>query len=72
VVLLGIAQGKALVWRSWKAQGQEHLAHPHMKWEREMAYINHFYCYVWDLDWGPALEDQRLRALSGVAVPQRS
>lgn len=54
VVLLGIAQEKALVWRSWKAKGQEHVAHPHMEWKREMAYINHFYFYVWDPDWGPA------------------
>jgi hypothetical protein len=32
VVLIGIAQEKASVWRSWKAKGQEHLAHPHMEW----------------------------------------
>lgn len=54
VVLLGIAQEKASVWRSWKAKGQEQAAHPHMEWKREMAYINHFYFYLWDADWGPA------------------
>jgi hypothetical protein len=48
VVLLGIAQEKASVWRSWKAKGQEQAAHPHMEWKREMAYINHFYFYLWD------------------------
>src|SRR5437868_6834124 len=32
VVLIGIAQEKASVWRSWKAKGQEKKAHPHMEW----------------------------------------
>ena len=27
VVLVGIAQEKAPVWRSWKTKGQEHVAH---------------------------------------------
>lgn len=54
VVLLGIAQEKASVWRSRKRKGQEHAAHPHMDWYREMAFINHFYFYVWDPDFGPA------------------
>jgi len=53
-VLVGIAQEKALVWRSWKAKGQEHMPHPHMEWKREMAFINHFYFYLWDPDWGGA------------------
>ncbi len=30
VVLLGIAQERASVWRSWKAKGQETARHPHM------------------------------------------
>jgi hypothetical protein len=54
VVLIGIAQEKAPVWRSWKAKGQEHAAHPHMEWGRQMAFINHFYFYLWDPDWGGA------------------
>jgi hypothetical protein len=54
VVLIGIAQEKAPVWRSWKAKGQEHAAHPHMEWGRQMAFINHFYFYLWDPDWGAA------------------
>ena len=54
VVLVGIAQEKASVWRSWKAKGQEHAAHPHMEWGRQMAFVNHFYFYIWDPDWGPA------------------
>lgn len=54
VVLIGIAQERATVWRSWKAKGQEHAAHPHMEWGRQTAFINHFYFYVWDPDWGGA------------------
>ena len=43
MVLIGIAQEKTPVWRSWKAKGQEHAAHPHMEWGRQMAFVNHFY-----------------------------
>lgn len=53
VVLIGIAQEKANVWRSWKAKGHENAAHPHMEWGRQMAFINHFYFYIWDDEWGP-------------------
>src|SRR5437867_7659537 len=52
VVLIGIAQEKASVWRSWPQRGQENKAHPHMDWDREPAYINHFYFYLWDSEWG--------------------
>jgi hypothetical protein len=54
VVLVGVAQEKAPVWRSWKAKGQEQFAHPHMEWSRQMAFINHFYFYLWDPQWGAA------------------
>jgi hypothetical protein len=54
VVLIGIAQEKASVWRSWRAKGQEHLERPHQEWGRQMAFINHFYFYLWDPEWGPA------------------
>jgi hypothetical protein len=54
VVLIGIAQEKASTWRSWKRKGQEHASHPHMEWGRQMAFINHFYIYLWDPEWGPA------------------
>ena len=43
VVLIGIAQEKTPIWRSWKAKGQEHAAHPHMEWARQMGFVNHFY-----------------------------
>ncbi len=52
VVLIGIAQEKASVWRSWAQKGQEKKAHPHMDWDREPAFINHFYFYLWDAEWG--------------------
>lgn len=54
VVLIGIAQEKASAWRSWKAKGQEKAKHPHMEWGRQMAYVNHFYFYLWDSDFGGA------------------
>lgn len=54
VVLIGVAQEKASAWRSWKAKGQEKAAHPHMEWGRQMVYVNHYYFYLWDLEWGPA------------------
>ncbi len=54
VVLIGIAQEKASVWRSWVAKGQQKLRHPHMEWGRQMAFVNHFYFYLWDPDWGGA------------------
>ena len=54
VVLIGIAQEKASVWRSWPSKGQEKARHPHMDWGREMAFINHFYFYLWDEEWGGA------------------
>lgn len=54
VVLIGIAQEKASAWRSWKAKGQEKAKHPHMEWGRQMTYVNHFYFYLWDSDFGGA------------------
>jgi hypothetical protein len=54
VVLIGICQEKTRAWRSWRARGQEKKSHPHMEWGRQMAYVNHFYFYVWDSEWGPA------------------
>ena len=54
VVLIGIAQERASVWRSWKGKGQEGRAHPHMEWGRQTAFVNHYYFYLWDPEWGPA------------------
>jgi hypothetical protein len=54
VVLIGTAQEKTPMWRSWKAKGHEHAAHPHMEWGRQMGFVNHFYFYLRDPDWGGA------------------
>jgi len=54
VVLIGIAQEKASVWRSWPRKGQEKARHPPMDGGREMAFIHHFYFYLWDAEWGGA------------------
>jgi hypothetical protein len=54
VVLIGIAQEKASVWRSWPRKGPKKKAHPRMDWERSMAYPNHFYFYLGDAEWGGA------------------
>ena len=52
VVLIGIAQEKASKWSSWPRKGQEKRPHPHMDWGRQMAFVNHFYFYIWDSEWG--------------------
>jgi hypothetical protein len=52
VVLIGIGQEKASAWRSWPRKGQEQRPHPHMDWGRQMVFINHFYFYLWDSEWG--------------------
>jgi hypothetical protein len=54
VVLIGMAQEKASMWRSWKAKDQEKSRHPHMEWGQQMGYVNHFYFYIWDSEWGAA------------------
>ena len=40
--------------RLYEALGQEKARHPHMDWGRQMAFINHFYFYLWDSEWGAA------------------
>ncbi|MGH2690375.1 MAG: hypothetical protein ACRDKW_16440 [Actinomycetota bacterium] len=52
VLLLGIAQEQAFVWRSWKAKGHERAGHPHMEWGRQKGRVNHFYWYLRDPQWG--------------------
>ena len=62
VVLIGIAQEKTPMWRSWKAKGQEHAAHPHMEWGRQMGFRQPLLLLPVGsrVGWG-VLEDQRLR-----------
>jgi hypothetical protein len=54
VVLIGICQERARAWRSWRAKGQEKSRYPHMEWGRQQTFVNHYYFYIWDREWGPA------------------
>jgi hypothetical protein len=54
VVMLGIAQEKASAWRSWRSKHQPFPNRPQMEWGKQMTYVNHFYWYLWDPDWGKA------------------
>jgi len=56
VVLVGKAQEKVMGWRGFKdkddSRGQG--GHPHFTYQRQALFVNHYYFYVWDRDWGPA------------------
>lgn len=51
VVLVGVAQEKALAWRSFKTGGRP--SHPHFEFRRQSVFVNHYYFYVLDRDFGP-------------------
>jgi len=52
VVLIGVAQEKAYAWRGWRDGG--HDAHPHFEFGRQSVFVNHFYFYIRDRQWGPS------------------
>ncbi|MPZ71111.1 MAG: hypothetical protein GEU71_16535 [Actinobacteria bacterium] len=56
VVLVGKAQERVMGWRGFKdgkdPRGQN--GHPHFVYRRQALFVNHYYFYVWDRDWGPA------------------
>ncbi|MGH9341689.1 MAG: hypothetical protein ACRD1R_19415 [Acidobacteriota bacterium] len=52
VVLIGVAQEKESVWRGWRKGGSD--AHPHFEFGRQNAFINHYYVYLYDAQFGPA------------------
>jgi hypothetical protein len=52
VVMIGVAQEKAMAWRGWRSGGRD--AHPHFEFGRQAVYVNHYYWYVRDREWGPA------------------
>ena len=52
VVMLGVAQEKAWAWRGWRDGG--HDAHPHFEFARQAVFVNHFYWYILDPEWGPS------------------
>ena len=51
VVLIGVAQEKAYAWRGWRQGGNDE--HPHFEFARQAIYVNHYYFYIWDREWGP-------------------
>jgi len=51
VVMIGVAQEKAMVWRGWRQGGSD--GHPHFEFGRQAAFVNHYYFYVRDPEWGP-------------------
>ena len=52
VALIGVAQEKAYAWRGWRDGGSDE--HPHFEFGRQAIYVNHYYFYIYDRDWGPA------------------
>ena len=51
VVLIGVAQEKAFAGRGWRDGGND--AHPHFEFARQAVYVNHYYFYICDPEWGP-------------------
>jgi len=52
VVMLGVAQEKAFAWRGWRQGGND--AHPHFEFGRQAIFVNHYYFYISDPQWGPS------------------
>ena len=52
VVLIGVAQEKTTAWRGWRSGGRD--AHPHFEFGRQSVFVNHYYFYIRDPEWGPA------------------
>jgi hypothetical protein len=51
VALIGVAQEKAYAWRGWRDGGNDE--HPHFEFGRQAVFVNHYYFYIYDRDWGP-------------------
>ena len=52
MALIGVAQEKAYAWRGWRDGGSDE--HPHFEFGRQAIYVNHYYFYIYDREWGPA------------------
>lgn len=52
VVLVGVAQEKTSAWRGWRAGGWG--AHPRFAFGRQSVFVNHYYLYLRDAEWGRA------------------
>jgi hypothetical protein len=57
VVLVGKAQERMDVWRGWadKTSPLSFKSHPHFSFSRQSAVPDHWYFYLFDHQWGPAL-----------------
>jgi hypothetical protein len=57
VVLVGKAQERMDIWRGWvdKSSPLSFRTHPHFAFSRQSAVPDHWYFYLWDRHWGPAL-----------------
>jgi len=56
VVLVGVAQEKVNGWRGFKDSASPFASagHPHFTYRRQALYVNPYYFYLYDADWGPA------------------
>jgi hypothetical protein len=52
VVMVGVAQERASAWRGWRTWGRDE--HPHFEFARQSVFVNHYYLYLRDREWGPA------------------
>jgi hypothetical protein len=55
VVLVGKAQERVAGWRGFKDRSSAFHSegHPHFTYRRQALFVDHFYFYIWDEQWGP-------------------
>lgn len=51
VVMVGVAQERVSGWRGFRRGGSD--SHPHFVYRRQSLWVNHYYFYLWDAEWGP-------------------
>jgi len=51
IVMVGVAQERVSGWRGFRRGGSDR--HPHFCYRRQSLWVNHYYFYIWDRDWGP-------------------
>jgi hypothetical protein len=52
VVMIGVGQERASAWRSWAGRRRDSRGRVLQEWGRQMTFVNHFYFYLWDAEWG--------------------
>ena len=55
VVLVGKAQERVAGWRGFKDTSSTFHSegHPHFTYRRQSLFVDYWYFYIWDADWGP-------------------